>query len=557
MNRFKCVYFFVAVAIAAGLLISRDARAEGSQARAEQRLRELHSWLDGSEFGPAWRSFLKSDLLAAELAAGADADPRIVSEVLEQYSSAAAGLDRRRFVAVRDALQDWLTNLTQTDLADLPQLAREAKEHFRPANEKELNRKKAALETSTQQLDRVLTRAGATKRRGWQKYLQWESLQTALTADTPDLRALRLIELKFFALHKGLELVPFDSVRQRLRSYTNALIVADPRTAEFYQRQLDALATHLQDYADQPDSKTALGIGRILGWLESAGQARWVVSGVRGQFWRPNLHAHVSQRLIAAGFQEEVVDTRPINEFIMGTSITGEATTVARISVDFIPSANRAAFDFKLSGVARSKNVGVHGPVAVYSSGTSRIAGSTRIFVDETGFSALPAAAHVTTSTSIDGVAARFRFNENIAWRKAHQQKGTAEAIGSSRTEDRLRVQMNGQVDEILAKLNNTFVEKFRKPLLRKDHFPQQATFQYQTRAARCDWSAGRLVSGRRRQPRPRADGRSRRLGSRSRVAAGQSLRRPDRRRNPRQRQARRVSRGIYWRGAGRVAGGR
>ena len=93
-------------------------------------MQELERWLGSDEHAPGWRTFLKTDQLTAEMEKGSGADRRVVREVLDRYASDKPGLDRKRFVAVRNALKNWLDTLPTWRADQLPEAARAAKPRF-------------------------------------------------------------------------------------------------------------------------------------------------------------------------------------------------------------------------------------------------------------------------------------------------------------------------------------------------------------------------------------------------------------------------------------------
>src|SRR6185295_10365699 len=76
----------------------------------KRALDDLEQWLDDSSDEKGWVRYLKLTELHRQLSARA-ADPLVVRRIHARFSSEADGLDARRFVAVRQALDTWLTDL--------------------------------------------------------------------------------------------------------------------------------------------------------------------------------------------------------------------------------------------------------------------------------------------------------------------------------------------------------------------------------------------------------------------------------------------------------------
>ncbi|MFV1968978.1 MAG: hypothetical protein ACC628_26460, partial [Pirellulaceae bacterium] len=360
----------------------------------------------------------------------------------------------------------------------LPALAEAAKDRFRPITADDLAQFKSAVLDGTRDLDRFLKTGAARKRTGWRNYLKWDAMHEELAKDSPDLRALQGFRSLYFAMHDGLELAEFRNVRDSLTLYMNGLLVSSrPNLEEMYKARLDDLAKRLRGFPDNPSSDEATAIGRTLGWLEQAGQAEAVVQAVRQRYWRPNLMAQLSGRVMTAGFSEEVDEVERVRDNIMGTSIHGTAHMNGEISTRLVPDSERAAFDILLTGRARSNTVGYNGPVTVRSTGNTSITASKHVHVDADGFHTLGAVAHCSTNSNISSIAAKCGLVRRIAWKKVRKSKNQAERIASSHAARRIERRFDGRAAEMLDEANGSFSDKFQGPLLRRDSFPNALRF--------------------------------------------------------------------------------
>lgn len=467
--------FGMAILIAA--LAANGARGETPRERVARNLEELHQWLATSSHGDGWKQFLHSEQLEQELSKQGPPDVEVLAKVLVQYQNSNPGLKKRHFVEVRDALDQWIANHTTPQTRKLAESARAAGDDFTPPSSDELAKRKQRLSQAATRLDQFLARGGAVKHQGWKKHLLLDETLEQLQTDKPDARILRTAELKYFGLFRGLELPVFDAARQRLRDYSNGLFLVGPHARGSYTGQLEKLADLLDSLQLPASGEETLAIARILGWLEMADQAETLVARTRRIFSRPNMHVQVSENLLAVGANSEIHTRQPIRENILGTEVYGTPDMRAKVTVDFVPNEERAAIDFRVTGRAISDNVGYNGPVTIYSSSNTSINGRKRIYVDEQGLHGEPAEAVCDTSSVIHSIAARFRIIETIAWRKAGQQQSAAEAEGNRKSEARVRRQVDEQADQAVAKMNQAFLDHFRLPLLRKDHYPRHMQF--------------------------------------------------------------------------------
>jgi hypothetical protein len=209
-----CVFF-----VSPAVVWSQQSATEVSRA-----LGELNSWLGDDANARDWKAYLRSDELAAHLGKGAGADRNTVDEIRAIYARSQAGLEKRRFVAVRQALDNWLQEMQGTP-TDLPARVRAAKESFRAVSPQDVSQSRNALLAAVNQ------------------------------ADQP-----------------GLETASFSTVRHALRRYAAALrYSADEKLQETYGKNLDELATRLEALATAPKSADLTAAGRALGngpdWL--------------------------------------------------------------------------------------------------------------------------------------------------------------------------------------------------------------------------------------------------------------------------------------------------
>ena len=465
----------VGLFVLAGLGGAALARAATPQGDARAALSAMRDWLATDSGGAKWNKFLKSQELDAELAKGAAADKAVVKEILDLYAGTTAGLDRRQFAAVRTALQAWLTEISLPKAEELPGAARAAASQYAPVDTGRVEKAKTKLNSALATLEQWLARSGEKTNTGWKSYLVWNDLQAQLVdGGSPDPKALELAISKFRANEIGLELNRFTAVRDALREYATSLeYSSEDKLKEAFPKQLEELAARLEAFASGGAGEELTAAGRIVGWLEQAGQTPELVKGVRHNYRSPNLFAQVSSDLVSAAVADDVNDTAPVREYILKTQIQGTAHTRGQISAGLIPSTSRATLEVVLLGNSYTNNVGYQGPVTIYSTGNTRIHARKQLYLDADGLKSAPAGASCATATSINGIDAPLRIIEKMAWRKAGQKKSQAEAIASGKAQARVAAQMDRRVAELVTKSNETYGDKFKKPLLRRGEFPR------------------------------------------------------------------------------------
>ena len=354
-----------------------------------------------------------------------------------------------------------------------------AKELFQPIPADRVPQARARLQQAIMQLDAYLKTGGAENGANWRKYLQWDEMNAELAKPAgPDLGRVGQISALYFRNHTSLEDAEFAEMRSALLEYRVATAMAgDQKLAQRYATQLDNLAQQLTEFDREPTMARSQAIGGLVRWLEMAGQAEELVAAIRNRYWQPNLYTAVSQRMVNSGLTMKITQSEDVRDCILGTTMIGTATMHGRTEVELLDSADRARIRLNLTGNIHSDNIGYNRGVRIYSQGETRVQGSKMVHVAPTGISSEGSQVQCDTDSSIDAITAKSCIVEKIAWKRARRSKSSAEQIGSRHAEQRVASGMDERAEELLIKAGNDYQEKFRKPLLRRDEFPQEMKF--------------------------------------------------------------------------------
>ncbi|MCU0979342.1 MAG: hypothetical protein MUF25_09275 [Pirellulaceae bacterium] len=454
--------------------------AQTAETELRESFRELERWLGSDANAPGWRKFLKTDQLTAELEKGATADRAVVRTILIRYSSGMSGLERKRFVAVRHALRNWLNELPALRAEQLPEAARAAKQRFVAVTATDVDRERKQLTAVVANLKKFLNAASAEDAARWRESLKWDQLETSLasTDARPDLKSLQSIGELYYQDLAGLERNEFLAVRESLDKYVSvALLASSENSQKVYEGFLDELAEKLAAYQQRPTADQAREIGKRLGWMDRFGQAGELVESTRSCYSRPNLFLEVSEALMQAGIDQNVDETAAVNEVILGTRIRGNARLTGAVTLDLVANDQHAAMDILLNGSTVSDSVGTNGPVRIFSRGFTSVAAKKSLTLDETGISDHPATARCSTRTRIGKVDAG-HLVKLIAMKRIQKSTPQAEAIASRRAAGKIASSVDDRSDDLLGDANTTFADKFRLPLVRRGGFPQLMQFR-------------------------------------------------------------------------------
>ncbi len=348
---------------------------------------------------------------------------------------------------------------------------------FQPVSEGRLAAAASRLREALGPLDRWLSRSRSGA--GWRKYLDWPALeQQAAAAGNADIDTLARIYRRLDSGADGLELPRFAAVRRALGGYLEAVGTAkNPKADEVYTKRLERLAGAVAAAAAAGTPEALDSVGPILARLEESGQGTGVVARVRRAVGRPNLYLEVNESLLGRAVNRVVDETAPIDDVLLGTRVRGTGHTTGFVTLDFVPSLDRAVVDLRLDATNHSRTRGGQGPVTVHTLGTTQINASKRVLIDESGLTALPVVAHASVDTKTAGIGVSSKFGKRIirkvAGRKVAEMRPRAEAISTERARERVRSQFESQTAEPIAQASRDYQEKFRRRLTDRGWYPE------------------------------------------------------------------------------------
>ncbi len=350
----------------------------------------------------------------------------------------------------------------------------DAKSQFRPLTKEDLKSAKDELVEALARLDTRLKSAGANGE-DWRKFLLWDELKEELQKESPNQAVLNRVCERYASGNEGLGLVWFVNVRSALwRMLKVDEAIGNPRTKTSYETILDNLGNNLKTFAAKPTTENTLGISESIRWLQIRSQAPELVQEVRRQFDLPNFYGEASADFVNAAVGEPVDDNTTICDNILGTAISGTGHTVGQTTGELVLDDNLGVIDTILTATTYSSTVGSHGPVCIFSTGTTCIGARKRMWINEYGVFSFPAVSNAVTQTCINDIQANRKIVERIAWKKACQQKSTAECIASQHAEVRVNKRVDDRAAETLDKAQENYLKKYRNPLLDHKLFPEK-----------------------------------------------------------------------------------
>lgn len=356
------------------------------------------------------------------------------------------------------------------------------REPYRPIESAEFERARLALRERLGAFLQRLSTDPAPVRDGWKRFVQTDLVQSALDAPTFDKKLSGDIGTRLSSGKPGMEFTPVLALRRAYREFAElheATTVENP--AEYVGKLQDEVRTLLESLQASGTNYEVPGIGDRLARLRRLRQAPKLVESLDSRFNRENLFLQASRQLVAAGVEQNVDETSAVTDSILGVSVFGNARLRGRVTLGMVPCADRGRFELLLDGEALSSSTGYRKSVTLFSTSTTAVMARKSIELDERGLIGAPAVAACTTDNSLNDIAAKCCLVERIAWKRAQQSQGQAEALASASAERRIESRMDARSAELLSNANDSYQQKIRKPLIRRDSFPQSLRFQTTT----------------------------------------------------------------------------
>lgn len=423
----------------------------------------------------AIRGGLKYDALESLLRQGVTAKKSDIAKLRDHYIETIPEFNKKTRLSaeqIRQALEQWVQSLPSQDLKQILEQLKKQPPAFTPITDGQVTNARTALDASLANMTAFLN-AGEVAF-DWKEQLQWGLLQEELAKEKPNPARMQASLNGFYGAEMvGLESPEFTNVRTALRAYMNATFFKNnPNSKAMYEAQIGNLITALENYTDHANNDTAWQVGRIIGWLDRAGQASEIQQQIRYHFYQPNIYVHVSQNLISAGELMEVDETEQLKMTVKGLDVVGEARLRGQISFQIAESQEKATLRVILDGTAISRNVAEKSGVTVVTRGTTTLQATKLVSFDGDGFTTEPAQAEATTKLELDSIDGPSSTHESIAKSKFIKMRSQNEKDASAVAVESVTTKMDSQVLELLANVIDGYQDKVRNPLIRRGGFP-------------------------------------------------------------------------------------
>ncbi len=158
------------------------------------------------------------------------------------------------------------------------------------------------------------------------------------------------------------------------------------------------------------------------------------------------------QRLV----ERQVRQSKPVNDYILGSTITGTSETRGATELVLQPSAQHGELEIRLSGVIRYRTVASHGPVEIFADGAASFAAAKAVWIDRDGIATGRAASNVNNASTITGVDSSLpgllgRIARRIGSRRAASNRPLADEIAGQHLQRHINDSVNQIADGEIA----------------------------------------------------------------------------------------------------------
>lgn len=209
-------------------------------------------------------------------------------------------------------------------------------------------------------------------------------------------------------------------------------------------------------------------------------------AALQKHFFNYNVRLVVSEEFLNRLMSESRTDRGPVVDSILGAAVSGNQTTLTKVTVDLRPSGDTARFELNLSGNINSNTVGVTPDATVYTQGNHTFLAKKEVNFDGVSFTTRPATINVVPHNTTTGISTRMSggllggIANNIASREVEARRGTAENIAAGRVQQNVLPKFNAEADknfsEAGAKLEKELFAGLKSTGLFPDAYVYQST---------------------------------------------------------------------------------
>ena len=308
-------------------------------------------------------------------------------------------------------------------------------------------------------------------RDAWLRYLKMDPLVDAINEKKPAneiAREATLLHNRLLGMTPGLELTALRRLRSSTMQLYDALLFGQPeKSVASIGSLLNLIAKRIATVSENPTPEEFTYLSDRIALVAASQLAPQVVQDFRRTFGKPNLAILVGRPLVEKAIQRDVVRTRPVNDCILGTHLTGTATLTGVVTASLVPSVGDARVQLLFNGNVVSNNRGYNKPVRLRTIGNGDVTISRSMTVNADGIEFGSADTTVLLNTKIQCIQHPLKLVRNIAWKTARRQKAQADQIATDRMKVQVAREFEGETGKVSPMTLNDLLDR-AAPTLRR-----------------------------------------------------------------------------------------
>lgn len=227
----------------------------------------------------------------------------------------------------------------------------------------------------------------------------------------------------------------------------------DDNLQEEFLERISDLSELLQESPDLSDRVAHGEAGKLLQWLESAGQVPHLVALIRRQHSQPNLYASVSSGMINALVSENATSVsrrQRVKEVFFGRIVRGTADINGNVSVVLNPDPHQINLAIELLGSITSRTYSRERKWCINASAAGSFWGRRKFVASLRGLEASEVDSDALVSSRFDGISSKLKLVQRKAVESYQKQKARNDAESTRRIKAQVTEGFVASTDEAL-----------------------------------------------------------------------------------------------------------
>jgi len=188
--------------------------------------------------------------------------------------------------------------------------------------------------------------------------------------------------------------------------------------------------------------------------------------------YQGDFHLEVSEELLQTLVKRQEVSSGAVQDYVSGAVVNGQQTTQSDVSIDCLPSAQGAQFDFIVQGVVSSSTNAATPQATIQQQGNTAFRASKRVLLNGDTILTQKAVVQVMPNLMVTGAQTRpgplsmfGNLGNRMAYRAAMARLPESNLIAGQKTISRLQPEMDQKIDSQLAEADKLVRDNLWKRL--------------------------------------------------------------------------------------------